>query len=72
MAGSTRFDVIPAIFGVIHIPEEVQRELSVNPGVPGAFELQRVDWLKIAPVRNPLAVEMLRNTTNVRPPAHVL
>ena len=59
LAWLERLDLLTAIFGVVHIPEEVQREIAYDPAAPGALALQHADWLQVTPVSNPLAVELL-------------
>jgi hypothetical protein len=59
LAWLERLDLLPTVFGVVHIPEEVQREIAYDPAAPGALVLQQADWLEVTPVGNPLAVELL-------------
>lgn len=65
LAWLERLDLLPAIFGVVHIPEEVQQEVAFDPAAPGALALQSADWLPVTPVSNPLAVELLLDQLNL-------
>lgn len=59
LAWLKRLDLLPALFGNIHIPQAVYDEIVPNPEAIGAAELQAVSWLIISPVKDTLAVSLL-------------
>jgi predicted nucleic acid-binding protein len=61
LAWLERLDLLPALFGAIHIPDAVYNELHSIPEKIGSSELAAVDWLRVTTVENALAVQMLAN-----------
>ena len=61
LAWLERLDILPALFGVIHVPVAVHTELHSNPEKVGSVELAAVSWLRVATVENVLAVQLLGN-----------
>jgi hypothetical protein len=61
LAWIERLELLPALFGVVHIPVAVHTELHSNPEKVGSVELMTAPWLRVATVKNGLAVQLLGN-----------
>jgi predicted nucleic acid-binding protein len=59
LAWLNRLDLLPTLFGTVHIPQAVHDEIEHNPEAVGAAELSTAPWLEISPVQNTLAVSLL-------------
>ncbi len=59
LAYLARLDLMPTLFGTIHVPQAVYDEIQHNPNAIGAAELRTAYWLRITPVTDMLAVELL-------------
>jgi predicted nucleic acid-binding protein len=59
LAWLKHLDLIPRLFGNVHIPQAVYDEILHNPEAVGATELDAVPWLRISPVQDSLAVSLL-------------
>ena len=58
LAAINRLNLLQQLYGTIIIPEAVYRELTIGV-VPGAEEVQSVDWIQIQSVTNRRLVEEL-------------
>lgn len=61
LAWLERLDLLPALFGAVHIPDAVHAELHSDPEKMGSAELAAASWLRVTVVENALAVQMLAN-----------
>jgi predicted nucleic acid-binding protein len=52
-------DLLPGLFGEILVPAAVYREVTQDPGLPGAREIQEAEWLKVSEVTDRSAVDRL-------------
>jgi len=59
LAWLEQLDLLPQLFGNVHIPQAVHDEIQHNPEAVGAAELDSVPWLRISPVEDNLAVSLL-------------
>ncbi len=59
LAWLNHLDLLPTLFGTLHIPQAVYDEIQHNPTATGAAELTSVSWLKISPVQDTMAVSLL-------------
>lgn len=59
LAWLNQLDLLPTLFGTVHIPQAVYDEIQHNPTAVGAAELKSPSWLKISPVQDTLAVSLL-------------
>lgn len=56
-----RLDLLPALYGKIHIPPPVRNEvIATGKERPGAAEVRTADWVRTIPVRDQTAVELLQ------------
>jgi predicted nucleic acid-binding protein len=59
LAWLARLDLLPTLFGRVHIPQAVHDEIHHNPAAIGVAELSEAPWLVVVPVSNALAVALL-------------
>ena len=59
LAWLSQLDLLPTLFGNLHIPQAVNDEIQHNPTAVGAAELASVSWLQISPVQDTMAVSLL-------------
>jgi predicted nucleic acid-binding protein len=59
LAWLNHLDLLPTLFGNLHIPQAVHDEIHHDPTAVGAAELASVSWLKISPVQDTMAVSLL-------------
>lgn len=59
LAWLEQLDLLPTMFGTVHIPEAVSLEIQHNPDAVGASEFTAVKWLNVIPVQDKLAVNLL-------------
>jgi predicted nucleic acid-binding protein len=59
LAWLSQLDLLPTLFGNLHIPQAVNNEIQHNPTAAGAAELASVSWLQISPVQDTMAVSLL-------------
>lgn len=65
LAWLERLDLLPRLFGRIHIPLAVRNEIQHDPEAVGAAELSAAPWLVVTPVADSLAVELLLDQLDV-------
>ncbi|MBV7328159.1 DUF3368 domain-containing protein [Chloroflexi bacterium TSY] len=65
LAWLEQLDLLPTLFGTVHIPQAVSHEIQHNPDAIGASELAAVSWLKVMPVQDTLAVNLLLDQLDV-------
>ena len=47
------FDLLPKLYGRIHIPTDVYKEVVMDgAGLPGASQVAQADWIEAHPVQN--------------------
>lgn len=54
-----RLDLLPALFGEIVVPPAVHREVTSDEALPGATDLARAGWLRLAEARDRSSIERL-------------
>jgi predicted nucleic acid-binding protein len=59
LAWLNHLELIPTLFGTLHIPQAVYDEIQNNPAAVGASELKSPSWLKVTPIQDTLAVSLL-------------
>jgi uncharacterized protein len=59
LAWLKRLDLLPTLFGRVHIPLAVLKEVTQEPTAVGAAELKAAAWLITLPVADRLAVDLL-------------
>jgi predicted nucleic acid-binding protein len=59
LAWLNQLDLLPTLFGAVHIPQAVYDEIQHNPAAVGAAQLKSPSWLKISLVQDTLAVSLL-------------
>jgi predicted nucleic acid-binding protein len=59
LAWLEQLNLLPTLFGEIHIPQAVHDEIHHNPEAIGVSELGTAPWLAVTSVTNTLAVELL-------------
>lgn len=59
LAWLEQLDLLPALFGQVHIPQAVLDEIRYKPEAPGAAELPQAPWLVLAPITNRKSVMLL-------------
>ena len=64
MAWLGQLDLLPMLFGVVHVPQAVHEEIHHSPEAIGVSKLSAADWLMVTPVSNGLAVELLLDQLN--------
>ena len=52
-------ELLPKLFGTIHIPQAVYDEIQFDPIAVGAAELKSPDWLNVTAINDQLAVNLL-------------
>jgi uncharacterized protein len=57
LAWLERLDLLPAIFGAVHIPEVFQRDVAHYQSAHGPVAFQGGDWLCVTRIRELSAVE---------------
>ncbi|MFN8473987.1 MAG: DUF3368 domain-containing protein [Anaerolineae bacterium] len=55
-----RLDLFETLFGEIVVPPAVFAEVTRNPDLPGASDLEQGTWLVVRPVADEIAVQRLR------------
>lgn len=66
LSATGRLNLLRELFGEIHIPEEVYREVVIlGVGKPGAAEVQAADWIRTHAITNRLALAMLSATLGI-------
>lgn len=65
LAWLERLDLLPTLFGTVHIPQAVNDEIQHNPDAVGASELAAASWLRVALVQDTLAVSLLLDQLDV-------
>ena len=66
MAWLGKLDLLPTLFGKIHIPQAVNVEIQHNPTSVGAAELAAVSWLQISSIQDTMAVSLLLDQLDAR------
>jgi predicted nucleic acid-binding protein len=55
-----QLEILPALYGEIHIPPAVRREvLAYGRERPGAAEISTASWIRVNPIRDRTAVQLL-------------
>ena len=65
LAWLEQLDLLPTLFGTVHIPRAVHDEIHHNPEAIGVSALGAAHWLAVTPVTNTLAVELLLDQLDV-------
>ncbi len=65
LAWLERIDLLPTLFGRVHIPQAVHDEIHHYPEAIGVSELSTAPWLVVTPVSDVLAVELLLDQLDV-------
>lgn len=59
LAWLEQLDLLPALFGQVHIPQAVFDEIRAKPDAPGVTVISEASWLMLTPVQNPQSVLFL-------------